>query len=107
METNNTTKNQESALRAQFAEAVVSLSKPPVLVGPNWLHRAPSGKPGHFEFVGIPRIAKALKQPPSRIHGMLMRKLRLEALGLTSEVSDQMIMKVYPAKAPDADPKAK
>lgn len=86
----------EIALRKRFTEAIRSLSKPAILVGPNWLSPDPSKKPGTFVFAGIPKIAKALKQNPVRVHSMLLARLKLEQFGLTSEVSDQMVMRIYP-----------
>lgn len=96
------TTSLESELRTRFADAIRTLSKPPILVGPSWLCPDGSARPGTFRFVGIPKIAKAIKRPPKVVHDLLLKRLKLEELGLVSELSDQMFLRIFPKTAETA-----
>jgi len=92
--------NLEDKLRDKLAGAVRDMIKPPVLFGPKWLRPRPRGKAGHFEFLGLPKIAKATGKPPKRIAEMLVKRLEPEKMGVTVTVTPDGLMIISKVKQP-------
>lgn len=90
-------KIDQDALRKHFAEAILGLSSRPILIGPNWLRPDPTDGQSLL-FVGVPKIAKALKLPAENVCQGLLNRLPLSAAGLTADVTDKMVIRIYPAE---------
>ncbi len=88
----------EDKLREKLARAVRDMIKPPVLFGPKWLRRRPKAKAGDFEFLGVPKIAKATGKSTKRIAEMLLKRLEPEKMGLTVKVGADGLVIISKAK---------
>ncbi len=76
----------EKELWEKIDQAIHDMIKPPVLTSPRWLRHYPDGKPADFQFFGTLKVAKATGKDVHRIAGMLLKRLDLAKLGLSSEV---------------------
>ena len=52
--------NIEEILRQRFAKAIRKTFEICPLIGPKWLRPCPSREQADFEFIGIPKLAKAM-----------------------------------------------
>ena len=85
-------------LKARFTKAIQEHVKPPVLIGPNWLMACPGGKPADFQFHGAPKIAKATKRDIARVASMLLKRLDLSGLNVTTRIEENGVISIFVKK---------
>jgi hypothetical protein len=71
-----------------IGDAIRDTFKPPILIGPKWLRDRSQGAPTDFQFIGMPKIAKATSNNLRGIAVFLLKKMDVASLGLRYELLD-------------------
>ncbi len=76
----------EDKLRKRFQTAIEKTVHPAPLTSPRWLKHYPDGKPTDFRYIGAPRVAKATGRQIAKVAREILRKVRLDDLGLKADI---------------------
>jgi len=82
-------------LEKMFTQAVNDAIRPPVLIGPKWLRPMSAGR---FQYLGMPKIAKATGRSVERITQRILKGVDLDSVGLTATISKDGVVSICPAK---------
>ncbi len=100
-------KTLEDQIRSRLDDAVRTLFKPPILIGPQWLKAYPNGRPADFQYLGIVKVTKASGKSLQRVRDKILQHARLETLGVTVTVDETGVLNINAKdKAPAATPDA-
>ena len=91
-------------LEKMFTQAVNDAIRPPVLIGPKWLRPMSAGR---FQYLGMPKIAKATGRSVERITQRILKGVDLDSVGLTATISKDGVVTLSPARAPKPGEKGK
>ena len=67
--------NIEEILRQRFTKAIKKTFEICPLIGPKWLRSCPSREQADFEFIGIPKLAKAMGMEISFVEKLVLKNL--------------------------------
>ena len=109
--------NVENLLTKRFTAAIKKSFAQCPLIGPKWFRHHASGRPAHFQFTGVEKLAKATSGQPQWVAKRILRNLDTTGLNVeilvTQDCKINVTLKSPPAgdaprlKAPAGKPAAK
>ena len=95
-------------LKERFVRAVQKALPQTPLIGPKWFRYHQKGKPAHFQFCGVPKLAKATGKNPKYLAQMVLKNLNTRGLDVDVKLMPDYRINVTfnkpPTPQPEADP---
>lgn len=88
-------------LEERFAQAVRKCFQPCPLIGPKWLKAYPKGRPADFQWVGGPKVAKAVGRQVWPVTNQILKTLDRRGIDAEFEITRSARINVHLRPEPD------